>query len=413
MWNRSSIRDFLVQHGSDVVASVIALVALYISLNANGISRDSNMIAVDSSRMAIEANRVAIDANTIAVEANNIARDAVREERQRTQYEDRETWYRKALEYARSGRLDSLRYAQLQGQDLRNVDLADADLIGADLSGADLSGANLSGALLIGANLHDAVLTDVSLQRADLSATDLRSATMENAKLTNAMLNGTDLRGSRMVGADLSTAIHAVVPFTRYSCTGWNLAGSDCSTQGGGAGPLYDRGVCMCASFSSDSMNNVLYDEDTVWPSSVDISSFSAQVPIHQTKEFAYLESLLQYHLTQVQRSGLKLSEAYYLGNLGALNYLFDESRGGIRDSGAERAVSYFDRAVIILTEMDGPIPEQYRQYFDYLAYYYDSAGDSEAAADIRRTSAALDWQYLETPMEYEAISSDNGSSDP
>ena len=95
-----------------------------------------------------------------------------------------------------------LRGAELSGAYLSGVDLFAANLVAADLRGADLGGANLStadlsGADLSGANLFGADLSDAELGGADLSGANLRGAEMGGADLKGANLREADLNEVR------------------------------------------------------------------------------------------------------------------------------------------------------------------------------------------------------------------------
>lgn len=153
--------------------------------------------------------------------------------------------------------------ALLSGNDLRGADLSRANLSGADLSRADLFRANLSGANLSHADLLTANFSGANLSHADLGGAylieaDLRGADLRGANLREAYLSGADLRadlsGASLGGADLRGAI---------------LSGADLS----GANSRADlRGVDLRADprradLSRADLNNVKWDETTIWPS--------------------------------------------------------------------------------------------------------------------------------------------------
>ena len=137
----------------------------------------------------------------------------------------REEWIQKALNWAATGRKESLRRADLKGADLRGVDLGcgyeitvgsgtvqwsgeyrGADLSYADLNRADLLQANLQRANLEGTNLQEADLRLANLQEAKLWYADLQEAKLGHANLQGAFLWYANLQGADLGHANLQGA---------------------------------------------------------------------------------------------------------------------------------------------------------------------------------------------------------------
>ena len=153
----------------------------------------------------------------------------------------------------------NLRHALMDGADLREADLrvSDlsyaylnyADLAGASLGSADLREADLSGADLNGAHLGDAKLHGANLSKAGLTNAYLTSAQLEYANLTGANLRGADLRYAFLLRADLSNANLSYADLSEATLFGADLSGAD---------------------LNGANLSDAEYDEETIWPSSVD-----------------------------------------------------------------------------------------------------------------------------------------------
>jgi hypothetical protein len=113
-------------------------------------------------------------------------------ERRRAAAEKHEQWIQTALEWAASGRTDSLRRANLQGADLRWVDLGPGEGVELGEQGADLVAANLTGT-----DLRDAILTRADLTGANLKGAHLEGADLKDANLTDASLTDASLTDAR------------------------------------------------------------------------------------------------------------------------------------------------------------------------------------------------------------------------
>lgn len=143
--------------------------------------------------------------------------------------EERRCWHKTALEWANTGRAESLQRVDLRGADLRGVDLAGADLSHANLHKATLSGATLSGANLFKVDLRGACLSGLlvelisgetsgttreipgsrvgaDLSEANLFMANLSGANLATVNLENAILVATDLTKADLSGANVTDA---------------------------------------------------------------------------------------------------------------------------------------------------------------------------------------------------------------
>ena len=143
-------------------------------------------------------------------------------EQKRAAAEEKKRWMKIALEWAATGRKESLRRADLSGADLRGADLGlaklsnddpiearageGADLSYANLSKADLRRANLTRADLQGADLREANLTNADLREANLYWADLQGVNVEGANLQRARLECANLQEAILVQANLQGA---------------------------------------------------------------------------------------------------------------------------------------------------------------------------------------------------------------
>ena len=144
------------------------------------------------------------------------------------------------------------------------------DLSGADFSGVNLYGANLSGTNLSGANLSDAEASRADLSGADLTGADLRDtwlwgtnlsgADLSKANLSDAVLTGANLERAILSGANLSADI-------RYTKL-WeaDLSGADLSK----------------ANLFGAKLDDVYYDDATVWPAGFTPPESAAQPPVRK-----------------------------------------------------------------------------------------------------------------------------------
>ncbi len=118
----------------------------------------------------------------------------------------REEQYQIAVNWARTGREESLTRFDLSKTDLRIINLA-----GVNLSVANLSKANLRRTDLSKANLSEADLRKADLQEANLLEADLRGANLGEADLRGANLGEADLRGANLGEANSNAATGCVL----------------------------------------------------------------------------------------------------------------------------------------------------------------------------------------------------------
>ena len=121
--------------------------------------------------------------------------------------------FKRALNWAVNGRIESLRGVDLSGQDLSNIDLSGADLRNANLIGTKLNRANLSSTDLEGANLHHALLRTANLRGVNLSY----------ANLSNAYFNEADLEGASLYHATCIETVFQLASLSKANLSEANL----------------------------------------------------------------------------------------------------------------------------------------------------------------------------------------------
>lgn len=114
----------------------------------------------------------------------------IRTERLKQRREDT----RRARNWAKAGKKESLRGFDLAGANLSGKDLSGADLEDTDFEGARMWATNLSGANLIGASFRRAVMKGVLFNKANLHSADFTGAVVIESDFTGANLRRTRFR---------------------------------------------------------------------------------------------------------------------------------------------------------------------------------------------------------------------------